>query len=156
MARQGYPSDKQDQFMLRLPDGMRDRIRAAAEVANRSMNAEIVATLEEKYPAPDPLSQEQIEAYNVAIAEISALVDAPGGVPSQVDLDDAQFEALSDLVARVRVLMTLTGWVPDRTKGSYGLVDFCHEAQYHAHKLAQKLAEDAHRIEIVRQPHMSS
>jgi hypothetical protein len=39
-----------DQYMLRLPDGMRDRIRAAAERNNRSMNAEIVATLEEKYP----------------------------------------------------------------------------------------------------------
>lgn len=38
--------------MLRLPDGMRDRIKAAAESNNRSMNAEIVATLEEKYPAP--------------------------------------------------------------------------------------------------------
>ncbi|WP_428927868.1 Arc family DNA-binding protein [Marinibacterium sp. SX1] len=39
-----------DQFMLRLPDGMRDRIRTAAETNNRSMNAEIVATLEEQYP----------------------------------------------------------------------------------------------------------
>lgn len=41
-----------DRFMLRLPDGMRDRIKASAEANNRSMNAEIVATLEEKYPAP--------------------------------------------------------------------------------------------------------
>jgi len=41
-----------DRYMLRLPDGMRDRIKAAAEANNRSMNAEIVATLEEKYPAP--------------------------------------------------------------------------------------------------------
>lgn len=40
--------------MLRLPDGMRDRIKAAAAENNRSMNAEIVATLEEKYPPPDP------------------------------------------------------------------------------------------------------
>lgn len=38
--------------MLRLPDGMRDRIKAAAEKNNRSMNAEIVAALEEKYPPP--------------------------------------------------------------------------------------------------------
>lgn len=52
MARQGFPSDKQDQFVVRLPDGMRDRIKAAAEANNRSMNAEIVATLEDKYPAP--------------------------------------------------------------------------------------------------------
>lgn len=44
----------QDKFIVRLPDGMRDRIRHAAEINNRSMNAEIVATLEEKYPAPKP------------------------------------------------------------------------------------------------------
>ena len=45
-----YPSDKQDQFMVRLPDGMRDRIKREAEKNGRSMNAEIVAALEEKYP----------------------------------------------------------------------------------------------------------
>lgn len=41
-----------DQYTVRLPDGLRDRIKAAADDNNRSMNAEIVATLEEKYPAP--------------------------------------------------------------------------------------------------------
>ena len=40
----------QDKYILRLPDGMRDRIKAAAERNKRSMNAEIVATLEEAYP----------------------------------------------------------------------------------------------------------
>lgn len=41
-----------DQYLLRLPDGMRDRIKAASQANNRSMNAEIVATLLEKYPPP--------------------------------------------------------------------------------------------------------
>lgn len=55
MTEKKYPSERQDQFIVRLPDGMRDRIRRAAEGNNRSMNAEIVATLEEKYPEPpDP------------------------------------------------------------------------------------------------------
>lgn len=35
-----------DQFPLRFPDGMRDRIKAAAAVTNRTMNAEIVHRLE--------------------------------------------------------------------------------------------------------------
>lgn len=35
-----------DKFMLRLPDGMRDRIGALAKESGRSMNAEIVARLE--------------------------------------------------------------------------------------------------------------
>lgn len=48
------PSKLADQFVLRLPDGMRDRIAAEAKTNNRSMNAEIVARLERSlYPASD-------------------------------------------------------------------------------------------------------
>ena len=50
MARAGRDSDG---FRLRLPDGLRDRIRAAAEAEGRSMNAEIVAALEARFPAPE-------------------------------------------------------------------------------------------------------
>lgn len=42
----------QDKFILRLPDGMRDRIKASAESNNRSMNSEILAALDEKFPPP--------------------------------------------------------------------------------------------------------
>lgn len=35
-----------DKFMLRLPDGMRDDLKAVAAANNRSMNAEIVHALE--------------------------------------------------------------------------------------------------------------
>lgn len=41
------PGRGSDQFPLRLPDGMRDRIKAEAERNGRSMNAEIVARLED-------------------------------------------------------------------------------------------------------------
>lgn len=37
----------QDKYVLRLPDGLRERIKTAAEKTNRSMNAEIVARLED-------------------------------------------------------------------------------------------------------------
>ena len=47
-------SKQSEQFVLRLPDGMRDKIKAAAEVNGRSMNSEIVATLEDAYPEVDP------------------------------------------------------------------------------------------------------
>lgn len=40
-----YPSQQQDRFIVRLPDGMRDQIKAAAENNGRSMNAEIVSRL---------------------------------------------------------------------------------------------------------------
>lgn len=48
----GDPVSEHDKFMLRLPAGMRDRIKAVADKNGRSMNAEIVATLEEAYPVP--------------------------------------------------------------------------------------------------------
>lgn len=35
-----------DKFMLRLPDGMRNRLKSEAAENNRSLNAEIVARLE--------------------------------------------------------------------------------------------------------------
>jgi hypothetical protein len=55
MAKAGRGSD---QFPLRLPDGLRDRIKQLAEANGRSMNAEIVSTLEEAYPDPEQYRQE--------------------------------------------------------------------------------------------------
>lgn len=40
------PAKDQDKFVLRLPDGMRDRLKASAEANKRSMNAEIIDRLE--------------------------------------------------------------------------------------------------------------
>ena len=44
------PTRGSDQFVLRLPDGMRDRIKAAAGANFRSMNSELIAQLERLYP----------------------------------------------------------------------------------------------------------
>lgn len=50
-----FPSHKLDKFVLRLPDGMRERIKRAADESGRSMNAEIVQLLEEAYPEDEPI-----------------------------------------------------------------------------------------------------
>lgn len=42
----GPTTRESDKFMLRLPDGMRDYLKEAADANNRSMNAEIVNRLE--------------------------------------------------------------------------------------------------------------
>lgn len=43
-------------YGLRMSPDLKARVKASADANNRSMNAEIVATLEEKYPPPrDPL-----------------------------------------------------------------------------------------------------
>ena len=43
--KQAYPSDQADKVLVRMPDGMRDRLKHAAKTNNRTMNAEIVARL---------------------------------------------------------------------------------------------------------------
>lgn len=73
--RERYPSEAADRFQVRMTSGLRDRIREAAEANNRSMNSEIVATLEEKYPAPEPATIEELEA---AIRTVEELLERGG------------------------------------------------------------------------------
>lgn len=46
-----YPSRELDKIVLRLPDGMKERIRRAADENGRSVNAELVTLLDRTYPA---------------------------------------------------------------------------------------------------------
>jgi hypothetical protein len=43
------PSQTQDKFIVRLPDGMRDQISTAAKANKRTMTAEIVSRLERSF-----------------------------------------------------------------------------------------------------------
>ena len=56
------PGRSSDQFALRFPDGLRDRIKAAADANERSMNSEIVSTLAEHYPVIADLSEDDFHA----------------------------------------------------------------------------------------------
>jgi len=46
-----FPSDFADRFQVRMPPGLRDRLKSQAEANKRSMNAEIVARLEASFPS---------------------------------------------------------------------------------------------------------
>ncbi len=49
-------------FGLRMPPSLRDRVKATAEARGRSMNAEIISTLELAYPPDDaPLPGEPMD-----------------------------------------------------------------------------------------------
>ncbi len=64
MEKKPYPSETQERFIVRLPDGMRDRIAEEAKKNNRSMNAEIVARLEASFDqATVALPFEMTEKY---------------------------------------------------------------------------------------------
>lgn len=89
-----YPSQQQDRFIVRLPDGMRERIKAEADKNNRSMNAEIVARLAQTFDeGPTQLIeglQRQVAGATVranAFLEVvkmlsSIVADASGGDPA--------------------------------------------------------------------------
>jgi hypothetical protein len=49
------PGRGSDQFVLRMPDGMRDKIALAAKARGRSMNAELVDRLEKSMDDSDNL-----------------------------------------------------------------------------------------------------
>ena len=60
------PARGSDQFPLRLPDGMRDRVKASAERNGRSMNTEIIMALDAAFPEMDGTTielQAMIKAY---------------------------------------------------------------------------------------------
>lgn len=46
MSKKPYPSETQDRYIVRFPDGMRERIKDAAEASGRSMNSQIVFMLQ--------------------------------------------------------------------------------------------------------------
>lgn len=66
-----YPSDEQERFLVRLPQGMRDRIAEVAKANNRSMNAEIVARLERSFEDIDGDSKLIDEVLQKILARLS-------------------------------------------------------------------------------------
>lgn len=65
-----YPSQLQDKFNLRFPDGMRDDIAERAKANGRSMNSEIISILEERiYATNDDLRDLSPEEMKEAISK---------------------------------------------------------------------------------------
>ncbi|WP_378944428.1 Arc family DNA-binding protein [Mesorhizobium sp. ANAO-SY3R2] len=76
MAKPGRGSD---QFPLRLPPGMRDQIKRAAEESGKSMNSEILDVLREAFPE-DPSLEELVDALDYSIAMLRELrAQSPSG-----------------------------------------------------------------------------
>ena len=63
----------QDKFMLRLPDGMRERIKSKADRAGMSMNEAIVWCLNSFFPAP-----QTFEGRVEELAELVAMLKEDG------------------------------------------------------------------------------
>ena len=66
----------QDKYVLRLPDGLRDRIKAYAERRATSINSEIVRVLEREFPVQWPFD-ERLKQLGEAMSVLSAGKDDP-------------------------------------------------------------------------------
>jgi len=69
MAKAGRGSD---QFVVRLPPGMRDQIKRAADESGRSMNSEILDVLREYFPVEPDLGEliDELEYTMVVLKEM--------------------------------------------------------------------------------------
>lgn len=63
------PSRSADQFVVRLPEGLRDTLKTRAASNNRSMNAEIVAILGAAIGDESSLSAASVETLLKAVAD---------------------------------------------------------------------------------------
>ncbi|WP_038214381.1 Arc family DNA-binding protein [Xenophilus azovorans] len=67
-----------DKYIVRFPDGMRDRIAEAAKQSNRSMNAEVVARLQASFAAPPTAMEGEVfrDLAEARAQTIAAMADA--------------------------------------------------------------------------------
>ncbi len=62
-----FPSEQQDRYIVRFPDGMRDKLKSLAASHGRSLNAEIIAHIQFAIDFDDKL--------NGQAPEIAAILD---------------------------------------------------------------------------------
>lgn len=87
------PGRAGQQLMLRLSEALRDRIKVAADQNGRSLNAEIVSVLAERYPEPPDRFSALVDGVIdlLAHSEISDEIDArpaENGVSGQENLEE--------------------------------------------------------------------
>ena len=101
---QPYPSERQQRFVVRLPDGMRGRIADAAKENNRSMNAEIVSRLERSFAAPSEAAPaSEAAAARARLAAERILRMTPEGDPHEVRLSqlERRVQTIEEILAKL-------------------------------------------------------
>lgn len=87
-------------YGLRMPPDLKARVKLAAEANNRSMNAEIVATLEAAYPAP---SLRDFQAMvSKLVSDFEAMPDGPEKSEAWVNLRAFMIEVASSMLVEAR------------------------------------------------------
>lgn len=105
------PIQPQDKYVLRMPDGLRDRIKAYAERQGTSMNYEIVRVLEREWPEQWP-----IDTRLNQLAEALSIL-AAGRTDPRIDQFIVDFEDTVEGIISGRV----TGVDPETRAAVMGL-----------------------------------
>lgn len=93
MTQSMYSSRTADKFVVRLPEGMRDRIAAVARTQHRSMNSEIIARLEHS------LAQRELPSKPLTVIDSSNIsADEQQLIQLFRGLNNAQQHALISLL----------------------------------------------------------
>lgn len=98
-----YPSQKQERFIIRLPDGMRDRIAKAARANNRTMNGEVVSRLEQSFRTNPQLPTPHIEPSKLAES-------VPGNLQQEFSSLKKVVAELTEEIRRARAPSPPTTW----------------------------------------------
>lgn len=97
MAKAGRGAD---QYMVRFPPGLRDRIKAYAERRGTSINSEIIRILERHFPEPWPVEKRLDDLMTM----LSMLESEFGGTRLDQFVDDVEKTVRGIISGRVRGL----------------------------------------------------
>jgi plasmid stability protein len=111
-----YPSRTLDKIVIRLPDGMRDRLAEAAAANKRSVNAEVVArlqqTLEAETKSVTPwLEDREARAMPLVAADIARIIEETSRTAARLTVEQMQRQYGGGPEDRDTVLARLQGVV---------------------------------------------
>ncbi len=102
-----------DQFIVRLPPGMRDRIKTKADRAGMSMNEAIVSCLDDYFPAPATL-EDRVNGLATLVAALKRGSDLEAQVGEIADMID---KTLRDIASdKIPVTMSFAEKVAKRVE----------------------------------------
>ncbi|PZP58300.1 MAG: hypothetical protein DI597_19400 [Pseudoxanthomonas spadix] len=87
MAKTDFPSQGLDKYVVRFPEGMRERIAEAAKANNRSMNAEIIGRLEASFLDEQRGAEAlaAVQAHNEEFRQRLSAVERKLGIPPEAE-----------------------------------------------------------------------
>ncbi|MBN1086589.1 Arc family DNA-binding protein [Erwinia aphidicola] len=127
-----YPSQMQDKFNLRFPDGMRDAIALRAKKNGRSMNSEIIQVLSDALTGKNlSMDDHFVRVFNEVTHAENQTTEELDAINEKVDfLIDKLMEKIDQESANVRVLLQAKKNLANKKAHLSGLVFCSYECSY--------------------------